>query len=73
MESLDTLLSFYFLKEISEHNILALTSRCNCRCLFCSHGNNPKDAGVYYGGHRPLKEVLGALDFLDPTETVFIG
>lgn len=64
---------FYFLQEIANNNIVALTSRCNCRCLFCSHGNNPKDAVVHYCGDIPLNRVLAGLDFIDPKETVVIG
>ena len=64
---------FYLLKEASEHNILALTSRCNCRCLFCSHSNNPPGALVRYCGHRDLTKVLTAIDFLDSRRDIVIG
>lgn len=70
---MDNLQQFYFLQEIANNNIVALTSRCNCRCLFCSHGNNPKNAVVHYCGDVPLRQVLDALDFIDPKETVVIG
>lgn len=73
MKYLDKLGSFYFLREMSEHNILALTSRCNCRCLFCSHGNNPPGAAVHYCGHRDYNEVIASLDFLDAKKEVVVG
>ncbi len=66
-------LRYHFLQEISDHNILALTSRCNVHCRFCSHGNNPPGTQVYMGGSRNLDEVMLSLDFLDPHRDIIIG
>ncbi|MEE0777328.1 MAG: radical SAM protein, partial [Bacillota bacterium] len=69
----DKQIRYHFLKEIADHNILALTSRCNVKCCFCSHGNNPQGTKVYMSGSRDVEEIVAALDFLDPHRDIIIG
>lgn len=56
-----------------EQNILAITSKCDSRCIFCSHHNNPPQVGVVSIGSRTLEEIRAALPLLDPAREITIG
>lgn len=56
-----------------EANILPLTSRCDCRCVFCSHKNNPPGITTVSVGVRSLREITRNLAFLDPGRVITIG
>ena len=56
-----------------EANILPITSRCSCHCVFCSHKNNPPGIAVYSVGTRSLEQITRTLAFLDPGKVITIG
>ncbi len=56
-----------------EQNILPLTSRCDARCVFCSHHNNPKEIQVISIGTRTMEEIAETMDHLRPDRTITIG
>lgn len=56
-----------------EQNILPLTSRCDARCVFCSHHNNPKDIQVISIGTRTMEEITETMEHLRPDLPVTIG
>ena len=56
-----------------EQNILPLTSRCDARCVFCSHHNNPKDIQVISIGTRTLEEITETMGHLRPDLPITIG
>lgn len=56
-----------------EQNILPLTSRCDSRCVFCSHHNNPPEIQVISIGVRTLEQAERSMGFLDPGATITIG
>lgn len=57
----------------SRYNILPLTSRCNLRCLFCSHRQNPPGVETWFLPPLKLDEVDTLLDFLDGERKIVIG
>ncbi|MBP1737036.1 MAG: hypothetical protein H6Q60_917 [Oscillospiraceae bacterium] len=56
-----------------EQNLLPLTSRCDSRCIFCSHHNNPKEIQVISIGTRTLSQIEEAIYFLNPEAVITIG
>lgn len=56
-----------------EQNILPLTSRCDSRCIFCSHHNNPKGIQVISIGTRTLAQIDEAISYLNPQAEITIG
>ena len=56
-----------------EQNILPLTSRCDSRCVFCSHHNNPKEVQVISIGTRTLEQIGASMEHLDPGGVITIG
>lgn len=56
-----------------EQNILPLTSRCDSRCIFCSHHNNPKEVQVISIGTRTLSQIEEAIGYLNPEQEITIG
>ncbi|OAT86324.1 radical SAM protein [Desulfotomaculum copahuensis] len=54
-------------------NILALTSTCNVRCLFCSHHQNPPGVETYRLNPLGAEQVSRALALMDPEKPVVIG
>jgi NifB/MoaA-like Fe-S oxidoreductase len=56
-----------------ESNILAITSVCNVRCLFCSHQGNPSDIRTFSSGHRSLEEIEEIIEFIDKDKKIVIG
>ena len=61
------------LNSAIEANILPITSRCDSRCIFCSHKNNPKDIDVISVGVRSMEEITRTLAFLNPHNVITIG
>lgn len=57
----------------AEQNILPLTSRCDARCVFCSHHNNPRDIQVISIGTRTPEEITGTMAHLRPDLPITIG
>jgi sulfatase maturation enzyme AslB (radical SAM superfamily) len=57
----------------SEGNILPITSRCDSRCIFCSHHNNPPGINVISIGVRPLEEIAETIACLSPDQVITIG
>ena len=56
-----------------EANILPLTSRCDVRCVFCSHKNNPPEVRTISAGVRSMEDVARTLPYLDPGRVITIG
>lgn len=56
-----------------EQNILPLTSRCDARCVFCSHHNNPKEVQVISIGTRTMEEIAETMGHLRPDVPITIG
>jgi NifB/MoaA-like Fe-S oxidoreductase len=61
------------LNSAIEANILPITSRCDSRCIFCSHKNNPPDIDVISVGVRSMEEITRTLAFLNPHNVITIG
>ncbi|MBN1624885.1 MAG: DUF512 domain-containing protein [Deltaproteobacteria bacterium] len=61
------------LNSAIEANILPITSRCDSRCIFCSHKNNPPDIDVLFVGVRPMEDIMRTLAFLNPRNVITIG
>ena len=56
-----------------EGNILPITSRCDTRCVFCSHRNNPPDIDVISIGVRTRDEIAQTMNSLDARRPITIG
>ena len=54
-------------------NVLALSSQCDSRCVFCSHKNNPPGIAVAHVGRRSMDDVRRTLAFLSPERVITIG
>lgn len=54
-------------------NILALTSACGSRCVFCSHKNNPPEVRVLRIGTRTMDQLRQTMALLDPGREITIG
>lgn len=63
----------FILDSAVEANILPLTSRCDCRCVFCSHKNNPPSITTVSVGVRSMRDITRTLAFLDPRRLITIG
>jgi len=61
------------LNSAIEANILPITSRCDSRCIFCSHKNNPPGIDVISVGVRSMEEITRTLAFLNPGNVITIG
>jgi wyosine [tRNA(Phe)-imidazoG37] synthetase (radical SAM superfamily) len=61
------------LNSAIEANILPITSRCDSRCIFCSHKNNPRDIDVISVGVRSMEDITRTLAFLNPRNVITIG
>lgn len=56
-----------------KYNILPLTSRCNVKCAFCSHRQNPQGLDVYAIPPLVTDEVEDIIQFLSPDKRILIG
>jgi len=56
-----------------QSNILAITSVCNVRCLFCSHQGNPSNVRTFSSGHRSFEEIEEIIEFIDKNKKIVIG
>ena len=54
-------------------NVLALSSQCDSRCVFCSHKNNPPGIAVAPIGRRSMDDVRRTIAFLNPEHVITIG
>jgi MoaA/NifB/PqqE/SkfB family radical SAM enzyme len=61
------------LNSAIEANILPITSRCDSRCVFCSHKNNPPGIDVISVGVRSMEDITRTLAFLNPDNVITIG
>lgn len=61
------------LHSVQQYNILPLTSRCNVKCVFCSHKQNPPGVEVIEIPPRTMEEIHRAMAFLNPEKKVVIG
>ncbi|KKM11387.1 hypothetical protein SY88_09160 [Clostridiales bacterium PH28_bin88] len=61
------------LRAVQDYNILPLTSRCNVRCIFCSHCQNPPEVEVYSLPPRTREQVRRSMEFLDGERKIVIG
>jgi len=61
------------LNSAIEANILPITSRCDSRCIFCSHKNNPPGIDVLSVGVRSMEDITRTLAFLNPRQVITIG
>lgn len=59
--------------SISCCNVFPLTSRCNLRCLFCSHAGNPPQFKIPFLPDRAKHQWEAAMDLLDPGRKIVIG
>ncbi|GBF34569.1 hypothetical protein DCCM_3688 [Desulfocucumis palustris] len=61
------------LYSAARNNILAITSTCNVRCIFCSHRQNPP--GIDSRNLPPVSpgQVDEMLDYIDPSFPLVIG
>ena len=56
-----------------EQNILPITSRCDARCVFCSHHNNPPEIQAVSIGTRTLDQIRETLGDLRGDREITIG
>ncbi|MEC9488588.1 MAG: radical SAM protein [Halanaerobium sp.] len=63
----------YLLRSVQENNVLPLTAKCNARCIFCSHRQNPPDIEVYSIGELSLQKIEELADFLVADRPIVIG
>lgn len=56
-----------------EQNIMPLTSRCDSRCIFCSHHNNPREVQVISIGTRTMEQIRETMDHLRGDRVITIG
>lgn len=61
------------LDSAREGNVLPITSRCDSRCVFCSHKNNPPDVATALVGVLSLDDIKRTMGFLDPGRVITIG
>lgn len=61
------------LRAVQDYNILPLTSRCNVRCIFCSHCQNPPGVEVYSLPPRSREQVRRSMEFLDGERKIVVG
>lgn len=61
------------LHSAMESNILPITSRCDAKCVFCSHHDNPAGIRVVSIPPRTLDEIEWTLSFLNSTKKITIG
>jgi len=61
------------LNENVQNNILPITSRCQARCIFCSHRSNPEKLDIYYTGDIPFEILKQLIEFLDEDYPIIIG
>ena len=61
------------LYHAGRQGILPLTSRCNVRCVFCSHRFNPPGVEVYPLPDLPLEQAMEAVDWLPGEGKIVIG
>lgn len=59
--------------SVREQNILPITSKCDSRCIFCSHHNNPPEVKAVSIGSRTLDQIRAAMELLDPAREITIG
>lgn len=60
-------------RAAEEQNILPLSSRCDARCIFCSHHNNPPSVQVISIGTRTPEEVRETMGHLRADVPITIG
>ena len=58
---------------VQNYNILPLTSRCNVRCVFCSHRQNPPGVRALAIPPLSVELVEDLLDYLDGHRKIVIG
>lgn len=54
-------------------NVLAITSKCNVRCIFCSHRQNPPGVRSYYVEEQSVEQVKLCAEFLDADKKIVLG
>ncbi|GAV26468.1 radical SAM protein [Carboxydothermus islandicus] len=62
-----------YLADAVKRNVLPITSRCNVRCLFCSHTGNPLEVNTVSFSHLPFNKINEFLPFLDPEKKIVLG
>lgn len=58
---------------VAQNNILAITSTCNVRCIFCSHRQNPPGIDSRSLPPVSLEQIDEILDYIDPSFPLVIG
>lgn len=66
-------LYYKYINSISQFNILPVTSKCNVKCIFCSHNQNPPHIEVFRIEDLTPGKTDEIIDFLDPEKPVVIG
>lgn len=59
--------------SVSQYNVFPLTSRCNLRCLFCSHIGNPPAFKIPFLPDRTRRQWEADLELLEPGKKIVIG
>lgn len=62
-----------YLQAVRDHNVLPLTGRCNLRCIFCSHRQNPAPACAYDFPPLSLDLIRQLIPFLNAGSKIIIG
>ena len=62
-----------YLYAAREAGVISLTSRCNLRCAFCSHRQNPPGVETFFLPPLPLEEVTSQVALLSPRRKVIMG
>ncbi len=54
-------------------NVLPVTSRCNLKCVFCSHHQNPPEVKAYRLPERKSREIIESFTYLSPYKKIVVG
>lgn len=63
----------YIIQTVFKTNILPVISKCNTRCIFCSHKQNPEELQVYRLPPLTLEHFEEIINFLSPHKKITVG
>lgn len=61
------------LHSAQQFNILPITSRCDVRCVFCSHNQNSPEVETIEIPPRSMEDIERTMNFLDENKPIIIG
>ncbi len=64
---------YLLLKTVQDNNILPITSKCNLKCKFCSHFQNPPELKVKSFGDLDFNFIKQMIGFLPKEGAVILG